>query len=88
MKGFCSPSQGVNENSYGSPDQEDFRRVRAIHVLSVGPLDLSSMVHDALLEGPGFQLSIATGYLDLRAMHEHEDFQLAVLHQTLVSRDL
>jgi hypothetical protein len=61
---------------------------RAIHVLSVGSLDLGSMVHDALLEGPEFQLSIAMGYLDLCAMHEHGGFQLAVLHQTLVSRDL
>ena len=88
MKGFCSQSQGVNENSYGNPNQKDFRMTRAIHVLSVGSLELGSMVHDALLEGPGFHLSIAIGYLDLRAMHEHEDFQLAVLHQTLVSRDL
>jgi len=88
MKEFCSPSQGVNENSYRSPDQKVFRMTRATHVLSVGSLELGSMVHDALLEGPGFQLSIAMGYLDLRAMHEHEDFQLAVLHQTLVSRDL
>lgn len=88
MNGFYSPSQGVNENSYRSSDQKGFRMTGAIHVLSVGSLDLGSMVHDALLEAPGFQLSIAKGYLDLRAMHEHEDFQLAVLHQTLGSRDL
>jgi hypothetical protein len=62
--------------------------IRAIHVLSVGSLDLGSMVHDALLEGPGFQVSIAMGYLDLCAMHEHGDFQLAILHNTLESFEL
>jgi DNA-binding response OmpR family regulator len=46
------------------------------------------MVHDALLEGSGFHLSIATGYLDLWAVHEHGNFQLAILHQTLTSPDL
>jgi hypothetical protein len=46
------------------------------------------MVHDALLEGPGFHLSIATGFLDLWAVQKHGDFQLAILHQTLTSPDL
>ena len=35
----------------------------AINVLSVGPVDHGSMVHDALLDGSNFRLTIATDYL-------------------------
>jgi hypothetical protein len=59
-----------------------------IRVLSVGSVDRGSMVHDALLEGPGFLLSIATDYSGLRAMPEPEDFQVAILHNTLDSFEL
>lgn len=54
-----------------------------LRVLSVGSVDRGNIIHDALIEGPGFHLSIATDYWDLRAIPEQDDFQVAVLHNTL-----
>jgi len=43
-------------------NQTDVRRAETIHILCVGPVDRSYMVHDVLLEVPNSQLSIVTDY--------------------------
>jgi hypothetical protein len=70
------------------PIQSGLRTQRTIHVLSVGSINRGSMVHDALLEGPEFQLSIAPDMNGLRLVLDHEDFELAILHNTLAGREL
>jgi hypothetical protein len=88
MRGFCNQAKGVDENANGSQGQRGIRMEETIRVLSVGSVDRGSMVHDALLEGPGFWLSIATDYWGLLATGEQEDFELAILHNTLDSAEL
>ncbi len=57
-------------------------RAKNIHVLSVGPMDRGSLVHDALLEMPDFRLSIATDYRELWVIPKHESIHLVILHNT------
>jgi hypothetical protein len=61
---------------------------QTIHVLSVGPVDCGSMVHDALLDGASFRLTIATDYRKLWGIPAHESIHVAVLHDTLSSFEL
>jgi hypothetical protein len=88
MNRSYSKAKGVDQRANGSLDQRDHQMARTIRVLSVGPVDRGSMVHDVLLEGPRFRLSIATDYRELWAIHEHEDCQLAILHNTLAPFEL
>jgi hypothetical protein len=59
-----------------------------IHVLSVGPVDRGSMVHDALLDGSNFRLTIAADYRELWGMPTQESIQVAILHSTLSTFEL
>jgi hypothetical protein len=59
-----------------------------IHVLSVGPVDCGSMVHDALLDRASFRLSIATNYQKLWGMPAQDSIHVAILHNTLTSFEL
>lgn len=59
-----------------------------IHVLSVGPVDHSFLVHDALLEVPNSRLSIATDYRELWVIPKQEAIHLIILHNTLSSFEL
>jgi hypothetical protein len=61
---------------------------KKVHVISVGAVDRGSMVHDTLLKVPRFHLTIATDYRALWATPKREDFQVAVLHNTLSSFEL
>jgi len=80
--------QGADESVGIGQNPPDVRTPRTIRVLSVGSIDRGSMVHDALLEGAGFQLSIAMGIVGLRSILDHEEFQLAILHNTLAACEL
>lgn len=59
-----------------------------IHVLSVGPVDRSCMIHDALLEVPYLQISMVRGYRELWMLPEQETIQVAILHDALRSFEL
>ena len=68
-----------------------------IHLLSVGSLDRSFRLHDALLEAPCCHLSVAWNSVELRMIADyrelwviprHEAIQLAILHHTLSSFEL
>lgn len=59
------------------------RQKRKIHVLSVGPLDEGSLVHDVLLQVADFRLSIASDYRELWVVPWQEFIDVAILHSTL-----
>jgi hypothetical protein len=61
---------------------------KTIHIVSVGPVECGSMVHDALLDRISFRLSIATDYRKLWEVPAQEIIHVAVLHNTLSSFEL
>ena len=69
-------------------DQRDGRRAETIHILCVGPVDRSYMVHDVLLGVPNSQLSIVTNYRELWVFPKQEAFRLVILHNTLALFEL
>src|ERR1017187_4708004 len=64
-------------------NQTDVRRAETIHILCVGPVDRSYMVHDVLLEVPNSQLSIVTDYRELWVIPKQGAIHLVILHNTL-----
>ncbi len=88
MNSLADVAVGANKNAIGTLENGHFRMPAAIHVLSVGPVDLGSMVHDALLDGTSFRLTIATDYKRLWGMPTQESIQVAILHNTLSSFEL
>jgi hypothetical protein len=83
MNRLCDVTTFANDNAIVTMDRRHFHIAVAIHVLSIGPVDRGSMVHDALLHGPNFHLSIATDYRELWRMSMQESIQVAILHNTL-----
>jgi hypothetical protein len=81
-------AKGVEEIAIGNLDGRQFRIPKTIHVLSVGPVDFGSLVHDALLDGPNSRLSIAPDYRMLWAIPKQESIQVVILHNTLSSFEL
>jgi hypothetical protein len=69
-------------------DQRDGRRAETIHVLSVGPLDRSFIVHDAMLMMPDSRLSIATDYRELWEIPKQQAIHVVILHETLTLFEL
>jgi hypothetical protein len=64
--------------------------MRRLSVLSVGPMESTSLVRDALLFRPGSRLSVAMSYWDLCSLslqNQHE-FEVAVLNLPSSSREL
>ncbi|MGD0940688.1 MAG: hypothetical protein ABR905_13370 [Terracidiphilus sp.] len=88
MSRLSSFAKGVEETSIGGLDGRDVQPPKAIHVLSVGPVDFGCMVHDALLDGPNPHLSIAPSYRELWAISKQESIQVVILHNTLSSFEL
>ena len=86
----CDFAQGANENAVrtGTLDRTHIRMSKSIRVVSVGPVDCGSMVHDALLGRTSYHLSIATDYRKLWEMSAQESIHVAVLHDTLSSFEL
>jgi hypothetical protein len=64
-------------------NQTDVWRAETIHILCVGPVDRSYMVHDVLLEVPNSQLSIVTDYRELWVIPKQGAIHLVILHNTL-----
>ena len=90
MNRLCNVELSSNESAIrsGTLGQTHFQMAQTIHVLSVGPVDCGSMVHDALLDGASFRLTIATDYRKLWGIPAHESIHVAVLHDTLSSFEL
>ena len=72
--------RNLDDSAIKSTARRDLRVQRLIHVLSVGPMDLGAMVHDALLEVPNFHLSIASDYRGLRMIPKQDSIDLIILH--------
>jgi hypothetical protein len=88
MNNLYGTATVAQEKPIGTLDRVHHRMATAIHVLFVGPLDRGSMVHDALLDGPGFHLTIAAGYRELWAIPSQEPLHAVILHSTLSSFEL
>jgi hypothetical protein len=88
MNRLCDVSKVVEESAIGRINHRDTQKPMAIHVLSVGALVCGSRVHDALLNGPGFRLSIAPDYRELWRIPKQEAVQVAILHNTLSTFEL
>ena len=88
MNRFSEDGSGVMGIAIESPDGRDVSAARAIHVLFAGPLDFGSLIHDAMLDLPGFHLSITPDYHELWEIAEKEDYQVVILHSTLSSSEL
>lgn len=90
MNRLCDVAVCSNENAIRTEalDLLHVRMASTIHVLSVGPVDCGSMVHDALLDRASFRLSIATDYRKLWSMPTQESIHVAILHNTFSSFEL
>ena len=65
MNSISAVAYSTNEKAIGPLPGKHIRRDKTIHVLSVGSVDHGSKVHDTLLNGPNFHLTIATDYREL-----------------------
>jgi hypothetical protein len=63
-------------------------KTETAHILSLGPVDHSFVVHDVLLEVPNSRLSIATDCRKLWVLPEKEAFHVVILHDTLALFEL
>jgi hypothetical protein len=83
MNRLCDVTKAADKVASGSLNRKHLRIPKAIHVLSVGPMDCGSMVHDALLAGPNWRLTIATDSRQLWAITKQETIQVVILHNGL-----
>jgi hypothetical protein len=83
MNSLCNIAKDTSENAMKTLDREHTQTAKTIHVLSVGPVDCGSMVHDALLGGSNFRLTITADYRKLWETSTQESIQVAILHNTL-----
>jgi hypothetical protein len=83
MSTLCDAATFTHRNTTETANRRQARMAGAIHVLSVGPVECGSMVHDALLNEPNFHLSIATDYRGVWKTPTDESIQVAILHNTL-----
>lgn len=83
MSNHIFVSQGTPENAIGTLNTTHIQIAPAIRVVSVGPLDRGSWVHDALSGESNMRLTIATDVRQLWSMPNQESIQIAILHDTL-----
>ena len=69
-------------------DKRNGRSAETIHILSVGPLDRSFIVHDVALEMPNSRLSIAIDFRELWEIAKQQAIHVAILHETVSSFEL
>lgn len=88
MSRLLDLAAGAEDSFKSRPEPPQFRMPEAVNVLSVGPVDCGSMVHDALIGGLSFRLIIATDYLKLWSLPSHESVHVAILHNKLSSFEI
>lgn len=88
MNKLCDIPTFANKIPTRVVGRRHFRMASAFHVLSIGTVDRGSMVHDALLNGRDFHLTIATDYRVLWAQPKLESMQIAIVHNTLSSFEI
>ncbi len=81
----CKAVIADGRNAIPSLRQRKARMAEMIHVLFVGPVDRCYTVHDALVEVPNSQLSLAKGYRELWVLPQQEAIHVAILHEALPS---
>jgi len=87
MSKVCDVEVGSNRSVVGGLEPHAWGPEK-IHVLSVGSVDCGSLVHDALLHGPSFHLTIATDCKQLWTIPRQESLQIVILHSTLTAFEL
>ncbi|MFZ1085852.1 MAG: hypothetical protein WAN35_12885 [Terracidiphilus sp.] len=88
MNKLCNIATSTKENAIGTLDREQTLVAKTIYLLSVGSVDRASIIHDALLYGPKYHLTVATNYRQLWELPLREFIQVAVLADTLSSFEL
>jgi len=88
MNMFGNVTSGVDEEALESLNRKRLQSPKTIHLISVGPMECGSMVHDALLDEPNWRLTIATDFRQLLAIPEQESIQIAILDGTLSEFEL
>jgi hypothetical protein len=83
MNSLSDAARSNTENAIGSLERVSMRRRKTIHVLFLGSMDHASMVHDVLLDGPNFRLTVKTDYRELWSIQKGESIQVVILHNTL-----
>jgi hypothetical protein len=90
MNRLCDINPGSTASAIRTEtlNQTYIQMAKTIHVVSVGPVECGSMVHDALLDRSSFRLSIETDYRRLWEVPAQNMIHVAVLHDTLSSFEL
>jgi len=88
MNKLCDATKGADVEALRGLNHKHLRIPKATHVLSVGPMDCGSMVHDALLDGPNWRLTIATDSRQLWVIPKQETIQVVILHNALSAFEL
>jgi hypothetical protein len=88
MNRSCVVGSGASKSAVDAQDDKVAPMTRGIHVLFVGPVEFGSVVHDALVDGMDFRLSIAPNYRELWVIPRNESIQLIILHSTLSPSEL
>jgi hypothetical protein len=88
MNRLCIVPNSLAARIIEALDRSTSRAANVVHVLSVGPVDCGSVVHDALLDGPQFRLTIATELRQLWLIPMQEPVHLVILHHTLSESQL
>jgi len=73
----------IDRRVIANESQGDHKSDGTIHILCVGEVDRSYVVHDLLLGVCNLQLSIVTDYRELWVLPKHEAIHLFVIHNTL-----
>jgi hypothetical protein len=97
MNTLCQIETGAHRKKASGLREKMVPSKVRIHLLSVGSLDRSFVLHDNLLEAPSCHLSVAwncleiwmiADYRELWIIPRREAIQLAILHDTLSSFEL
>lgn len=76
--------QGAIDCSNG----RDMPRPMALHMLSVGPLESASILHDALFDRQNWRMTIAIDTFELAVIPRQQSIHVAILHSALSAREL
>ena len=88
MNRLCFVVNNMATRAIEVPDRSTSRAANSVHVLSIGTMGCGSVVHDALIDGPHFHLTIATELRKLWLVPKQESMQLVILHHTLSESEM
>lgn len=69
-------------------NERDMPRPMALHMLSVGPLESASILHDALFDRQNWRMTIAIETSELAVIPRQQSIHVAILHSALSALEL